>query len=137
MATSSLHLKQGKREQLLPCTDRLLGRTTEGVYNMPKKHTTSNKTRKRKGKDIDQIIEGIRSAKQRCSITQSIDFNLELPGDGQFYCIECARYFIDEKSLNSHRSSKVHRRQLKRLREPVYTQHEAEKSVGLKTVTSA
>ncbi|VDO18169.1 unnamed protein product [Brugia timori] len=30
----------------------------------------------------------------------------------------------------SHKSSKVHRQRLKRLREPVYTQHEAEESVG-------
>lgn len=102
-------------------------------------------------------------------------------GNGQFYCIECARYFIDEKSLHSHRSSKgivvfsrfknfcltfskqkevcisevagfpnsgnhnilmrmisfqVHRQRLKRLREPAYTQREAEESVGLKTTTS-
>ncbi|EJW83393.1 zinc finger protein, partial [Wuchereria bancrofti] len=96
---------------------------------MPKKHTTSNKTRKRKGKDMDQIIEEIRSEKRRCFTVRQINFDLDLPGDGQFYCVECDRHFIDEKSLRSHRSSKVHRQRLKRLREPVYTQHEAEESV--------
>ncbi|VDM14571.1 unnamed protein product [Wuchereria bancrofti] len=141
---------------------------------MPKKHTTSNKTRKRKGKDMDQIIEEIRSEKRRCFTVRQINFDLDLPGDGQFYCVECDRHFIDEKSLRSHRSSKgtvlfilfnkfftarflqgyfsqtseicnhldeidfflVHRQRLKRLREPVYTQHEAEESVGLKTTLS-
>lgn len=48
---------------------------------MPKKHTTSNKTRKRKGKDMDQIIEEMKSEKRRCSTTQQIDFDLDLPGD--------------------------------------------------------
>ncbi|KAL3982122.1 Zinc-finger double-stranded RNA-binding family protein [Acanthocheilonema viteae] len=104
---------------------------------MPKKHTISNKTKKRKGKDMDQIIEEMRSEKQRCFATQHVNFNLDLPGDGHFYCIQCARYFIDEKSLSSHRSSKVHRQRLKRLREPAYTQREAEESVGLKTTSFA
>ncbi|CAG9541134.1 unnamed protein product [Cercopithifilaria johnstoni] len=104
---------------------------------MPKKHTTSNKTRKRKGKDMDQIIEEMRSEKQRCSTTKHVDLNLDLPGDGQFYCNECARYFINDKSLSSHKSSKVHRQRLKRLREPAYTQREAEESVGLKTAIFA
>uniref|UniRef100_A0AAF5RT56 Zinc finger protein 593 homolog n=1 Tax=Wuchereria bancrofti TaxID=6293 RepID=A0AAF5RT56_WUCBA len=85
---------------------------------------------------MDQIIEEIRSEKRRCFTVRQINFDLDLPGDGQFYCVECDRHFIDEKSLRSHRSSKVHRQRLKRLREPVYTQHEAEESVGLKTTLS-
>ncbi|VDK63334.1 unnamed protein product [Onchocerca ochengi] len=104
---------------------------------MPKKHTSSNKTRKRKGKDMDQIIDEIRSEKQQCLTSRQADIDLDLPGGGQFYCIECVRYFIDEKSLRNHRSSKVHQQRLKRLREPAYTQREAEESVGLKTRTFA
>ncbi|EFO17501.1 zinc finger protein [Loa loa] len=104
---------------------------------MPKKHTTSNKTRKRKGKDMDEIIEAMRSEKRRYFTTQQVDFDLDLPGGGKFYCTECDRYFIDEKSLNSHTSTKVHRQRLKRLRESAYTQREAEESVGLKTKTYA
>ncbi|KAM3726337.1 Zinc finger protein [Dirofilaria immitis] len=100
---------------------------------MPKKHTSSNKARKRKGNDMDQIIEEIRSGKRQCLASRQIDLDLDLPGGGQFYCIECTRCFIDEKSLSSHRSSKVHRQRLKRLGELPYTQREAEESVGLKT----
>ncbi|OZC05224.1 hypothetical protein X798_07784 [Onchocerca flexuosa] len=104
---------------------------------MPKKHSSSNKTRKRKGKDMDQIIDEIRSEKHQRLTNQQADIDLDLPGGGQFYCIECVRYFTDEKSLRSHSSSKVHRQRLKRLREPAYTQREAEESVGLKTRTFA
>ena len=33
--------------------------------------------------------------------------DLDLPGDGQFYCIECQRYFIDDRTLQLHKKTKV------------------------------
>lgn len=71
---------------------------------MPKKHTQSNKTRKRKGKDLDEIIEDLRPEKSAKLLHQDVD--LDLPGDGQFYCVECNRYFIDEAARVAHRKTK-------------------------------
>lgn len=71
---------------------------------MPKKHTQSNKARKRKGKDLDEIIEDLRPEKSAKLLNQEVD--LDLPGDGQFYCVECNRYFIDEVSRKAHKKTK-------------------------------
>lgn len=71
---------------------------------MPKKHTQSNKGRKRKGRDLDQIEEDLKPEKAIKLSNQAIDF--DLPGDGQFYCIECSRYFIDASTLSKHRNTK-------------------------------
>ena len=54
---------------------------------MPKKHSQSNKTRKRKGKDLDQIVEDLRPEKIAKLTKQPVD--QDLPGDGQFYCVQC------------------------------------------------
>lgn len=71
---------------------------------MPKKHTTSNKTRKRKGKDLDEIHEDLIPEKAAKLLKQDID--LEMPGNAQFYCIECNRYFIDDDALAKHKFTK-------------------------------
>ncbi|KJE95932.1 hypothetical protein CAOG_06321 [Capsaspora owczarzaki ATCC 30864] len=62
---------------------------------------------------------------------------MDLPGLGQFYCVACARYFIDELSLNVHFKSKVHRRRLKELKEPAYTQEDAEAAAGMSTTLTS
>ena len=60
------------------------------------------------------------------------------------YCLECARWFVDETTLAKHRGSKVHKRRsntcsfgadgrLKQLDEAVYTQKDAEAAIGLST----
>ncbi|PAV65632.1 hypothetical protein WR25_12324 [Diploscapter pachys] len=72
--------------------------------NSQSKHTISNKGRKRPGKDLDQIHEDLRPDKAQRLMNQEVD--LELPGDGQFYCIECQRYFIDDKTLQLHKKTK-------------------------------
>jgi bud site selection protein 20 len=54
---------------------------------MPKKHTQSNKVRKRKGKDLDQITDDLRPEKAAKLLHQPVD--VEVAGEAQFYCIEC------------------------------------------------
>ena len=70
-----------------------------------------------------------------------------LPGLGQHYCVEvsvcfpplspshfpfqCARYFESDVALSGHKKTKVHRRRLKDLKQPAYTQAEADAAVGL------
>ncbi|VDK41731.1 unnamed protein product [Anisakis simplex] len=96
---------------------------------MPKKHTTSNKTRKRKGKDMDQIAEDLKPEKAAKLLNQEVDY--DLPGDGQYYCIECDRYLVDEATLVKHKKSKPHRQRVKSLKEVPYSQKEAEIAAGM------
>lgn len=71
---------------------------------MPKKHTQSNKTRKRKGKDLDEILEDLKPEKITKVMNQEVD--IDLPGDGQFYCVECSRHFINDVILKRHKATK-------------------------------
>ncbi|VDM62598.1 unnamed protein product [Angiostrongylus costaricensis] len=120
--------------------------------NRRRKHTISNKLKKRPGKDIDQIHEEMKPNKAAKLLNQEVD--LDLPGDGQFYCIECARYFIDEKTRRGHQKSKngaqyfcfltvprninlattlvfkLHKNRLRTLKEVPYTIKESEAAAG-------
>ncbi|RWS02344.1 zinc finger protein-like protein [Dinothrombium tinctorium] len=84
-----------------------------------------NKTRNRK-KDLDEIQDEIAKG-----VSDEREFDEDLPGGGQFYCVHCSRYFIDEKSITDHRKSKVHKRRLKELNEDPYSKEEAESAAGL------
>ncbi|CAD5226771.1 unnamed protein product [Bursaphelenchus xylophilus] len=96
---------------------------------MPKKHSLSNKVRKRKAKDLDQIHDDLKPEKAVKLNNQEID--LDVAGDAQHYCIECSRYFIDGHTLLKHKKTKVHKNQVKRLKDPPYTQKEADAAGGL------
>ncbi|KAI6236306.1 Zinc finger protein-like protein [Aphelenchoides besseyi] len=100
------------------------------IAEMPKKHSQPNKVRKRKAKDLDQIHEDLQPAKV-VKLTSEHPVDLDLPGDGQFYCVECSRYLVDQLTLEKHRKSKTHKQQLKRLKELPYSQAEAEAAGGL------
>ena len=52
--------------------------------------------------------------------------NEELPGLGQFYCIHCAKYFINATSLEGHKKTKDHKRQVKELKTKPYDLKEAQ-----------
>ncbi|MFH4982324.1 hypothetical protein AB6A40_009033 [Gnathostoma spinigerum] len=71
---------------------------------MPKKHSQSNKTRKRKGKDLDQITEDLKPEKMKKLLETEQD--LDLPGKGQFRCIHCDRFFIDDETMQKHKRTK-------------------------------
>eukprot|EP01147_Barroeca_monosierra_P010638 gene10638-2753_t len=84
---------------------------------------------KRRTKDVDQVHEDLKPKHIAKHVNQPADY--DLPGMGQFYCVHCARHFIDEFTLEAHRKSKVHKRRLKQLSETPYTQKEAEAAAGL------
>lgn len=86
-------------------------------------------------------------------MTFSIDASDDLPGLGQHYCIQCARHFADEATLQGsidaftlsysdsksltrlhtcigHKLSKLHKRRLKDLQQPQYSKDEAERAAG-------
>ncbi|SZF01237.1 unnamed protein product [Blumeria hordei] len=93
--------------------------------------STRTKTRRRL-RDLDQISEDIRSPKH---LQQYINTKVaeDLPGLGQFYCIECAKWFADDHALISHKRGSTHKRRKKALKEEPYTQKEAEGAIGLRT----
>ncbi|XP_056413438.1 zinc finger protein 593 [Hyla sarda] len=84
---------------------------------------------KRRVKDVDQIHEDLRPENAHRLLKQEIDYSL--PGNAQHYCIHCARYFVDLKTLKEHFKTKVHKRRLKQLKEEPYTQEEAERAAGM------
>ncbi|XP_070384772.1 zinc finger protein 593-like isoform X2 [Dermacentor albipictus] len=84
-------------------------------YSRKKTHkgyTASHKKdkTKRRAKDIDQIHIDMQPEKAERLLNQEVDY--DMPGDAQFYCLHCARYFMDKNSLNDHLKSKNHKRRV-------------------------
>lgn len=55
---------------------------------------------------------------------------LDKPGFAQHYCLHCAKYCIDERSLKEHFRTKVHKRRMKALEKEPYSHAEAERAAG-------
>merc|ERR1719516_484883 len=53
------------------------------------------------------------------------------PGLAQFYCVHCAKHFIDTKAFQDHVKSKPHKRRLHALKTEPYTIEEAERAAGM------
>ncbi|CAG8954183.1 hypothetical protein HYFRA_00005803 [Hymenoscyphus fraxineus] len=92
--------------------------------------TTRTKTRRRL-RDVDQVEADLRSPKhlEQYKRTKAAE---DLPGLGEFYCVECAKWFESEHSLVGHRKGSTHKRRVKLLKEGAYTQAEAEAAVGMR-----
>ncbi|XP_042296715.1 zinc finger protein 593 [Sceloporus undulatus] len=84
---------------------------------------------KRRRRDLDQINQDMRPENSAKLLRQDPD--ADMPGSAQHYCLHCARYFVDLKSMKDHFRSKVHKKRLKQLREEPYTQEEAERAAGM------
>nr|CAD7431481.1 unnamed protein product [Timema monikensis] len=61
-------------------------------------------------------------------LNQEVDF--DKPGNAQFYCLHCARYFIDDQALKEHFRTKVHKRRMKALELEPYSIEESERAAG-------
>ena len=59
------------------------------------KHT-GKKTKNRK-RDYDQLADDAQPEKAVKLLNQERD--MDVPGDAQFYCLPCARYFVDNLAL--------------------------------------
>ena len=84
-----------------------------GRYRRKKTHNKnkiySAHLRRKEVKDPDQIYHDMEQP-EKANPNEGDD---DLPGCGRFYCISCARYFINEAALEVHNKSKLHRRKLK------------------------
>ena len=80
-------------------------------------------------KDIDQIACDLKP--ENAALLKNREKDEDLPGQGQYYCVECARHFINRKSIEDHIKSKPHKKRLKELKEKPYSQEEAERAAGM------
>ena len=107
-----------------------------GKYSRKKGAASKIKKYKRKAwlchraKDTDQIQDEIENADEKGEPI-SFEYNDDLPGGGQFYCVETGMHFIDAKALADHKKSRYYKRRCKELKEEKYTQESAEWAAGM------
>ncbi|KAF7270531.1 hypothetical protein GWI33_016490 [Rhynchophorus ferrugineus] len=94
-----------------------------GDTNLKKKYKT-----KRRVKDLDEINEDIKPENVQKFLNQDVDF--DKPGNAQFYCIHCARYFVSNQALQEHFTTKLHKRRLKALEDEPYTIEDSQRAAG-------
>ncbi|KAI4245719.1 MAG: hypothetical protein L6R40_002247 [Gallowayella cf. fulva] len=87
---------------------------------------------KRRTRDLDQVHADLRSSKH-LSEHKTAKPAEDLPGLGQWYCVECAKWFENEHSMQQHARGKNHKRRVRMLKEEPYSQKEAEAAIGLRT----
>jgi bud site selection protein 20 len=103
-----------------------------GIYRRSRTHkarkelSKKNRLRKRT-KDLDQIVEDIETGRRQ------VEFDEDLPGGGQFQCVECSRFFIRQEVLEEHNKSKPHKKRLRELKTKPYTLEEANAAGGCGT----
>jgi len=90
---------------------------------------TLSKTR-RHIRDLDQIAEDLKNPVY-LKAHKSLIPKTDLPGLGEYYCIECAKWFESSNSQITHLRGKNHKRRVKALKEVPYSQKEAEAAIGL------
>lgn len=85
---------------------------------------------KRLTRGLDQVKADLASPRhlQRYQETKASE---DLPGLGEFYCTECAKWFEGSHNLNEHRRGKNHKRRVKELKAEAHDQKIADAAVGL------
>lgn len=85
---------------------------------------------KRLTRGLDQVKADLANPRH-LQIYHSTKAAEDLPGLGEFYCIECAKWFEGEHNLAGHRKGKNHKRRVKELKEEAHSQKMADQVVGL------
>jgi len=80
-------------------------------------------------RDLDQIDNDLKAPNAAKLLHQEKDD--DLPGQGQFYCLHCARHFINRDAITGHFRTKVHKRRMKALEIEPYTIEESERAGGI------
>lgn len=84
---------------------------------------------KRRTRDLDLILNDLSSPDSIQKLKQQAE-DENLPGLGQYYCIHCAKYFLDNNALKGHLRGKIHKRRVKELAVNPYTSLESEAATG-------
>merc|ERR1712142_1338909 len=80
-------------------------------------------------KDLDQIDVDLDENNVGGLLQQNIDY--EKAGLGQFYCVHCAKDFIDTHAFKDHIKGKPHKRRLHALKTEPYTVEESLRAAGM------
>ncbi|KAG0229678.1 hypothetical protein B0O80DRAFT_397589 [Mortierella sp. GBAus27b] len=104
-------------------------RVHKGIRDIQRKYRTRSYMR-----DIDQIHDDIQP--ENAAKFEKPELDPELPGMGQFYCIACAKHYINKESLMEHERGKIHKKRLKVLKDAPYSQEEADAAAGLQKADS-
>ena len=83
------------------------------------KHIRKSRKTKRYQRDIDQIVNDLQP--QNIVKFDKLEIDEDLPGLGQFYCIFCAKYFINKTVLENHYKTKEHKKRVKATKVKPYT----------------
>lgn len=84
---------------------------------------------KRRTRDLDLIYNDMAS-KESIAKLKNQPLDETKPGLGQYYCIECAKYFETQPTLDLHRKGKVHKRRVKDLSQRPYSPLESQMAAG-------
>ena len=76
----------------------------------------------RRRRDIDQIQDDVVNTQAGKPLVFDELTAEDLPGLGQFYCLTCARHFLDDQTLKAHEEGRPHKRRLKDVAQPQYSQ---------------
>jgi bud site selection protein 20 len=82
--------------------------------------------------DPVQLLE-LQNQKGESAATTSLPllYDDELPGGGQYYCVETAKHFIDATALADHKKTKFYKRRVKELQQQTHhSQNTAEWAAG-------
>ena len=89
------------------------------------------RTRARK-LDADQVEQNLKDAKKNNELLNPDHLDIEKPGLGLFYCVECDRHFPSHGDREVHQRSKLHKRIAKRMHEEkAYTVEESMRAAGI------
>lgn len=92
----------------------------------------SKKKTRRRARDLDQIHADIKDPRH-LELYHETKAAEDLPGLGNWYCKECAKWFESEANFTKHSRGKPHKKRVRQLKEEPYTQKEAELATGLTT----
>ena len=69
----------------------------------------SKKKTRRHTRDLDQVHADLKDEKHLAEFKNAKPIE-DLPGLGQNYCLECAKFFESEANMLAHKKGKVHKR---------------------------
>lgn len=109
-----------------------------GTGKTKRKHGAHTKIKKYKrktwlcnrAKDTDQIQDEIEKSVEKGKPI-AFEYDDDLPGGGQFYCVETGKHFTDAKALADHKKSRYYKKRVKELKEEKYSQDTAEWAGGM------
>lgn len=112
--------------------------STMGTGKTAAKHGARSKNKKYKrkvwlcnrDKDVDQIQDEIEKSEETGKAI-AFEYDDDLPGGGQFYCVETGRHFADAKALADHKKTKFYKRRLRELKKEKYTQDVSDWAAGM------